>query len=63
MIRRMDGDHSMGAGALAEAIVSSTEYAQVKAEAWDEGATAARAENFMADDFTETPNPYREEEQ
>lgn len=33
VIRRVDGDHSMGAGALAEAIVSSPEYAQVKAEA------------------------------
>lgn len=34
----------------------------VRAEGWDEGATAARAENFMADDFTETTNPYERKE-
>lgn len=33
VIRRVNGDNAMGAGALAEAIVSSPEYAQVKAEA------------------------------
>lgn len=36
--------------------------AEVKAEAWDEGAQAARNEDFLADDFVETPNPYRAEE-
>lgn len=35
--------------------------AEVKAEAWDEGAQAARNEDFLADDFVETPNPYRAE--
>lgn len=34
-------------------------FDSLRAEGWDEGAQAARNEDFLADDFVETPNPYR----
>lgn len=54
VIRRVNGDNSMGAGALAEAIVSSTEYAQVKAKAQVEALREA-ADPFQNVTGSDTP--------
>lgn len=59
-IRHADGAHHMGAGLLAEALMPF--IAQVRAEAWDEGATAA-SEGYDLPDAAQIHNPYRAKEQ
>ena len=44
---------------FADAVLAVIDLDKIRAEAWDEGAKAAREENFMDEDFEETPNPYR----
>lgn len=47
----------------ADAVLAVLDLDKVRAEAWQEGAEAARGEDFLADGFTPTQNPYRKAEQ
>lgn len=65
LIRRVDGNHDLGAGVLAEVIVGSpwhaTEIRRAKAAAWEEGACVGDAYGMTAISLNPLhANPYEE---
>lgn len=65
VIRDVDGNHDMGAGALAEQIIASDWHAEViraaKAEGWSEGFQDGQRQDAEGEDGPRFTNPYRGE--